>query len=48
MDDQNGALFPAMVNKLSELPPNSQFGKWFENNLPVMEEKLGVVESQYG
>lgn len=48
MDDQNAGLFPAMVNRLSDLSPGSKFGQWFENNLPVMEEQLGVVEGLLG
>lgn len=43
MDDPNTSLFPAMINKLSELSTNSTFGKWFENNLPTMEKKLSVL-----
>lgn len=45
MNDPNASLFPAMINKLSELSPTSTFGKWFENNLPTMKEKLSVVRA---
>jgi len=44
MNDQHRAIFPAMVNRLADLSPDSAFGQWFEDNLPVMEERLTIVK----